>query len=83
MLDACCQKIVYLLCQGGQSSPRSLAKLVEKTELARSTVLSHLKRLEANSLLAKEEIIQGKVGRPKMLYKPTKMLLETVKTKSD
>lgn len=51
--------------------------------LARSTVLSHLKHLETDSLLAKEEIIQGKVGRPKMLYKPTAKLLEAAKTTSD
>jgi predicted ArsR family transcriptional regulator len=83
MLDTCCLRLADLLCQGGQSSPRSLAKLVEKTGLARSTVLLHLKHLETNSLLAKEEILQGKAGRPKMLYKPASKLLERVKTKSD
>ncbi|OHE55254.1 MAG: hypothetical protein A3K61_05025 [Thaumarchaeota archaeon RBG_16_49_8] len=83
MLDTCCKKIVELLCQGGQSSPRTLSKLVEKTGLARSTVMSHVKHLEADSLLAKEEILQGRVGRPKTLYKPAPKLLEMSKTKSD
>ena len=58
--------------------------LVEKADLARSTVMAHLKRLEDATLVAKEEIIQGSVGRPKMLYKPTAKLLErAAKTKSD
>ena len=72
-----------MLCQDGQSTPRSLAKLVEKTGLARSTVMLHLKHLEKDSLLTKEEILQSKVGRPKMLYKPNAQLLDAVQTKSD
>ncbi|MDG7009115.1 MAG: hypothetical protein JRN06_12970 [Nitrososphaerota archaeon] len=43
----------------------------------------HLKHLEKDSLLVKEEILQGKAGRPKMLYKPSAKLLETTRTKSD
>ena len=82
-MDACCQKIAELLCQEGQSTPRSLAKLVEKTGLARSTVMLHLKHLEKDSLLTKEEILQSKVGRPKMLYKSAAKLLDAVQTKSD
>ncbi len=83
-LDSCCRKIAELLCQGNQASPRSLAKLVERTDLARSTVMAHLKHLEAASLLAKEEILQGKVGRPKTLYKPSQALFDLIsKTKSD
>lgn len=78
-MDDCCKKIVGLLCQGGQPSPRSLARLVEKTGLARSTVMTHLKHLEANALLEKEELLQGNVGRPKTLYKPSPKLLETWK----
>jgi len=81
--DACCKKIAELLSHDGQPSPRSLARLVEKTGLARSTVMAHLRHLEANSLLEKEEILQESVGRPKMLYKPSTKLLETDKTKSD
>jgi hypothetical protein len=42
-----------------------------------------LKHLEKDSLLTKEEILQSKVGRPKMLYKPAAKLLDTVQTKSD
>ena len=38
-MDACCQRIAGLLCQSGQSAPRRLAKLVEKTGLARSSVI--------------------------------------------
>ncbi|MCS4538667.1 MAG: hypothetical protein HYY67_07415 [Thaumarchaeota archaeon] len=83
-MDACCKRIIVLLCQSGQSSPRSLAKLVEKTGLARSSVMMRLKHLEGQSLVVKEEILQGAVGRPKMLYKPTPKLLEQkIQTKSD
>ena len=83
-MDACCEVIAKLLCQDGQSSPRSLAKLVEKSGLARSSVMMHLKHLEGQSLVIKEEILQGSVGRPKMLYKPSPKLLETsIQTKSD
>lgn len=80
-MDTCCQKIAELLCQDGQSTPRSLTKLVEKTGLARSTVMVHLKHLEKDSLLTKEEIIRGKIGRPKALYKPAVDLLEIVRIK--
>ncbi len=62
----------------------SLAKLVEKSGLTRSTVMSHLKHLETDTLVAKEEILQGRVGRPKMLYKPSAKLLHgLIKTESD
>jgi predicted ArsR family transcriptional regulator len=83
-MDACCERISNLLCQGGQSSSRSLAKLLEKTGLARSTVMMHLKHLERQSLALKEEILGNSVGRPKMLYKPTPKLLEQrTQTKSE
>ena len=82
-MDACCHRIAQLLCQDNQSTPRSLTKLVEKSNLARSTVMLHLKHLEADSLLAKEEILREKVGRPKILYKPTENLLKSLRTKSD
>ena len=83
-MDASCERMASLLCQGGQSSPRSLVKLVQKTGLARSSVMMHLKHLEGQSLVVKEEILQGSVGRPKMLYKPSSKLLEQrVQTKSD
>jgi predicted ArsR family transcriptional regulator len=73
-----------LLCEGGKSAPRSLAKLVEKTGLARSTVMLHLRHLEGQTLVVKEEILRGSMGRPKTLYKPTTGLLERIsKTKSD
>ena len=36
----------------------------------------HLKHLEGQSLVLKEEILQGSVSRPKMLYKPSPRLLE-------
>lgn len=82
-MDACCQKLVGLLCQEGQSTPRSLTKLIERTGLARSTVMLHLKHLEKDSLLTKEEILQSRVGRPKILYKPAAKLLDMIQTKSD
>ena len=69
--------------KGAQASPRTLPKLIEKTGLVRLTILFHLKHLETDTLLIKEEILQGKVGRPKVLYKPSKKLLDLVKTKSD
>jgi DNA-binding transcriptional ArsR family regulator len=80
-MDACCRRITGLLCEDGQSTPRSLTKLVERTGLARSTVMLHLNIYD--SLLVREEILQGKTGRPKMLYKPSAKLLETIQTKSD
>jgi predicted ArsR family transcriptional regulator len=43
----------------------------------------HLKHLEKDALLTKEEILQSKVGRPKILYKPAAKRLDTVQTKSD
>jgi len=43
----------------------------------------HLKHLERDSLLTKEEILQSEVGRPKLLYKPASKLLDAVQTKSD
>jgi predicted ArsR family transcriptional regulator len=83
-MDACCERIADLLCQDGQSSPRSLAKLMEKTGLARSSVMMHLKHLERQSMVVKEEILRESVGRPKMLYKPSPELLRRrVETKSD
>lgn len=82
-LDTCCRLIAELLCQKNQSFPRSLAKLIEKTGLARSSVTYHLKHLEAGELIVKEEILQNKVGRPKMLYRPSAKLLEMLRTKSD
>ena len=82
-MDAYCQKLVELLCQEGHSTPRSLTKLIERTGLARSTVMLHLKHLGKDSILTKEEILQSRVGRPKMLYKPAAKLLDMTQTKSD
>lgn len=82
-MDACCERISRLLCQDGQYTPRSLAKLVEKSGLARSTAMFHLKHLEEGSLLTKEEILQTRVGRPKILYTPSEALLDRYRTKSD
>jgi len=57
---------------------------VEKAGLARSSVMMRLKHLEGQSLVVKEEILQGSVGIPKMHYKPSSKLLEqSVDTKSD
>ena len=60
-----------------------MAKLIEKSGLARSSVMAHLKHLENQALVSKEEILGGSVGRPKMLYKPKAKLVEMVRTKSD
>jgi predicted ArsR family transcriptional regulator len=46
--------------------------------------MMHLKHLEDQSLIVKQEILQASVGRPKMLYKPApKLLEERAQTKSD
>ena len=66
-MDSCCRKIAMLLCEDGQSTPHSLAKFLDRAGLARSTAMLHLKHLEKDSLLAKEEILQRTVGRPEML----------------
>jgi predicted ArsR family transcriptional regulator len=65
------------------STPRTLTKVVEKSGLARSTVMAHLKHMEGDGLVEKEELVQGRVGRPKVLCKPSPRLLEMSKTKSD
>jgi hypothetical protein len=82
-LDSCCKRLAGLLCQGGISMQRTLAKMVEKSGLARSTVMAHLKHMKVNGLVEKEELVQGRVGRPKVLYKPSPKLLQMSKTKSD
>ena len=79
-LDSCCNRLAGLLCQGGMSTPRTLTKVVEKSGLARSTVMAHLKHMEGDGLVEKEELVQGRVGRPKVLYKPSPKLLEMSKT---
>jgi hypothetical protein len=38
---------------------RTLAKMVEKSGLARSTVMAHLKHMEGDGLVEKEELVQG------------------------
>jgi hypothetical protein len=38
--------------------------------------MMHLKDLEGQSLVLKEEILRGSVGTPKMLYKLSHKLLE-------
>ena len=45
--------------------------------------MAHLKHHEGQTLIAKEEILQGSVGRPKTLYKPTAKLTEMLRTKSN
>jgi predicted ArsR family transcriptional regulator len=62
---------------------RTLAKVVEKSGLARSMVMVHLKHIKVDGLVEKEELVQERVGRPKVLYKPSPNLLEMSKTKSD
>jgi len=82
-VDAHCERIAGLLCERGQSTPRSPAKLVEKVGLARSAVVLHLRHLEGQTLVVKEEILRGSLGSPKALYKPSTELLEkTTKTRS-
>jgi predicted ArsR family transcriptional regulator len=79
-LDSCCKRLAGLLCQGGISMQRTLDKVVEKSGLARSTVMAHLKHMEGDGLVEKEELVHRRVGRPKVLYKPSPKLLEMSKT---
>jgi predicted ArsR family transcriptional regulator len=59
---------------------RTLAKVVEKSGLARSMMMAHLKHMKLDGLVEKEELVQGSVGRPKVLCKPSPKLLEMGKT---
>jgi len=45
--------------------------------------MAHLKHMKVDGLVEKEELVQERVGRPKVLYKPSPKLLEMSKTKSD
>ena len=38
---------------------RTLAKVVEKSGLARSMMMAHLKHMKVNGLVEKEELVQG------------------------
>ena len=69
MLDRYCERVSSLLIVDGQSTPRTLAKLQEKSGLVRSTLLRHISHLDRLGLVVKEQIPrQGKRGRPKILY---------------
>jgi hypothetical protein len=52
-----------------------------KDRFGKVAVMLLLKHLEKDSLLTKEETLQSKVGRPKMLYKAAPKLRDTVQTK--
>ena len=41
----------------GQSTPRRLAKIVEKSDLARSTVMLHPEHLEKDPLVTRRDIL--------------------------
>ena len=60
-LDTCCKMIAELMRQKGQSFPRNLAKLEERTGLAGSSIMYHLKHLEDGELIVKEEILRNEV----------------------
>jgi hypothetical protein len=38
---------------------RTLAKVVEKSDLARSMMMAHLKHMKLDGLVEKEELVQG------------------------
>jgi len=65
------------------SIQRTLTKVVEKSGLARSMMMTHLKHMKLDGLVEKEELVQARVGRPKVLCKPSPKLLQMSKTKSD
>jgi len=79
-LDSCFKRLAGLLCQGGISTQRTLTKVVEKSGLARSMMMAHLKHMKVDGLVEKEELVQRRVGRLKVIYKPSPKLLEMSKT---
>ena len=69
MRDKYCETISSLLVVDGQSAPRTLAKLQERSGLVRSTLLRHLSHQQRLGLITKEQIPRGgRRGRPKVLY---------------
>jgi predicted transcriptional regulator len=78
--------ISSLLVFDGQSTPRTLAKLQERSGLVRSTLLRHISHLQRLGFISKEQIPRtGRRGRPKILYstsEPT-IVLAAMKTKKD
>ncbi|MEM2922481.1 MAG: hypothetical protein QXF26_09230 [Candidatus Bathyarchaeia archaeon] len=65
-LDAFDRRIIGVL--GGKGRPVALAELVRDAGFARSTMIIHLGRLEAEGLLSKEKKPNKGRGRPKFLY---------------
>jgi DNA-binding IclR family transcriptional regulator len=49
---------------------RTLAKVVEKSGLARSTVMAHLKHMKVDGLVEKEELVQGMWVGPRSSTSP-------------
>ncbi len=69
MRDRYCETISSLLVADGQSTPRTLPKLKERSGLVRSTLLRHISHLDRLGLINKEQIPRdGRRGRPKTLY---------------
>jgi len=69
MRDSYCETISSLLILDGQSTPRTLAKLQERSGLVRSTLLRHISHLQRLGFISKEQIPRtGRRGRPKVLY---------------
>ena len=67
-----------MLVADGQSTPRTLMKLQEKSGLGRSTLLRHLSHQQRLGLVTKEQIPRdGRRGRPKVLFSISD--LDTVK----
>ena len=53
------------------------------SDLLRSTMITHMKFLEADSLVTNQLLLRNKEGRPKTFYKPSPHLLKMIKTISD
>jgi len=66
-LDAFDRRVIDVLGRGGRHM--TLAELVKDAGFARSTMLIHLGRLEADGLVLKEKKLSKGRGRPVFLYR--------------
>jgi predicted ArsR family transcriptional regulator len=70
-LDSFDEAILRVLGKGERG--KMLREVVGETGFARSTVISHLLRLEAEGLVRREKLVKRGRGRPKYLYHTLKI----------
>jgi len=68
VLDAIDEGILRVLGKDGKSTSRTLLEVVQASGFARSTVILHLKRLEAQGFIRRVKITAKRRGRPKYAY---------------